>query len=141
MLALRAECLETGLLSSMEARRSNPVATCFICSEACGTEVIPAFYPMVFNMTGLRSAGDAEMPFSAKSKAVSTKQSESGLFHCRFFRQAKRVVHVFHEESRPWGSGLLRRVRSTRLAWGAATWRQAASKCDDFDDYRQIRWR
>mgnify|MGYP003406736906 CR=1 FL=1 len=95
MLALRAECLETGLLSSMEARRSNPVAACFICSEACGTEVIPAFYPMVFNRNGVRSAGDAEMPCSARNKAVSTKQSESGLFHCRLFRQAKRVVHIF----------------------------------------------
>ena len=34
MLALRAECLETGLLSSMEARRSNPDGWCFICIGA-----------------------------------------------------------------------------------------------------------
>ena len=52
----------------MEARRSNPGAACFICSEACGTEVIPAFYPMVFNRNGLRSAGDAEMPFLCKEQ-------------------------------------------------------------------------
>ena len=33
----------------------------------------------------------------------------------------------WHRESRPWGSGLqAMRVRSTRLAWGVAFWRQKA---------------
>lgn len=125
----------------MEARRSNPVAACFICSEACGTEVIPAFYPMVFNMTGLRSAGDAEMPFLCKEQGRVDEAIQIWIVSLSIFSTGKAGGSYCYEESRPWGSGLLRRVRSTRLAWGAATWRQAASKCDDFGDYRQIRWR
>jgi hypothetical protein len=48
MLALRAEYLETGSLSSMEARRSNPDGTHapLVLEKSSCIGPIPAFYPM-----------------------------------------------------------------------------------------------
>ena len=37
-------------------------------------------------------------------------------------------------KSRPWGSGLRKRVRSTRLAWGVPVWRQTGPGCDRLGD-------
>ena len=106
----------------------------FVSEKSSHVGVIPAFYPMAFSDNRdweFGRCGKTFFAFSflANESRVGEVIASAMLLCCSSVagKAGDLVARVSRtSKSRPWGPGLVgfNRVRSTRLAWGAALWRQ-----------------